>query len=308
MLGSLPTGVKRHTAGDPHAWETLLFRPETRTAGGKPHPGTQSPKDHLLMDLFWMPVIEPYAISEPFSTAGKINLNYEIAPFSYIRRATALHGALKAEEPLILPNTIAKVYKLWDHETNEEPLLPSDPNCQDQQVHDDWLKLFNGQPPFDKLRRPIDPAKTLAQADERFAAGDLFRSASEICELHLVREGESLADYRSGAIWQNALITGDNTRERPYTNLYARLTTRANTFTVHVRTQVLRQTGTADPTAWAVWREGRGQVVSEFRGSSIVERYIDPADATLADFATAPDAVADPAYRIRVLATKKFTP
>ncbi|MEQ1859296.1 MAG: Verru_Chthon cassette protein A [Chthoniobacteraceae bacterium] len=308
MLGSLPTGVKRHTTSDPHAWETLLFRPETRTAGGRPHPGTQTPRDHLLMDYFWMPVIEPYAISEPFSTAGKINLNYELAPFSYIRRATALHGALKAEEPLVLPNSVSKSCKLWDHETNDHPMLPSDPNNQDAQVRADWIKLFNGTAPFDKLRRPIDAAKTLAQADDRFAAGEIFRSASEICELHLVREGETLADYRNGSVWQNALITGDNTRERPYTSLYARLTTRSNTFTVHVRAQVLRQSGDADPASWAVWREDRSAPLSEFRGSTIIERYIDPADPNLPDFATTTDAVADQAYRTRVLATKKFTP
>jgi uncharacterized protein (TIGR02600 family) len=304
MLGSLPTGVKRHTTADPHAWETLLFRPETRTVNGRPHPGTQSPKDHLIMDLFWMPVIEPYAISEPFSTAGKINLNYEIAPFSYIRRATALHGALKAEEPLVLPNSISKIYKLWDHETNETPLLPSDSSCQDPWVHDNWTRLFAGQAPYDKLRRPIDAAKTLTQADERFANGDIFRSASEICELHLVREGETLADYRTGTVWQNALITGDNTRERPYANLYARLTTRSNTFTVHVRAQVLRQPGPD----WTVWREGVATPVSEYRGSTLLERYIDPSDPSLPDFATAADGDADRAYRVRVLSTKKFSP
>lgn len=308
MLGSLPTGVKRHTTSDPHAWETLLFRPETRTANGRPHPGTQSPKDHLIMDLFWMPVIEPYAISEPFSTAGKINLNYEIAPFSYIRRATALHGALKAEEPLVLPNSVSKLYKLWDHETNETPLLPNDANCLDPTIRDEWNKLFNGQAPYDKMRRAIDATKTLAQADERFANGEVFRSATEICELHLVREGETIANYRNGSVWQNALITGDNTRERPYTNLYARLTTRSNTFTVHVRAQVLRQSGTADPASWGVWREDKAEPLGEYRGSTVLERYIDAADPNLPDFATVPDAVADQSYRVRVLATKKFTP
>jgi uncharacterized protein (TIGR02600 family) len=304
MLGSLPTGVKRHTASAPHAWETLLFRPETRMAGGQPHPGTQSPKDHLIMDLFWMPVIEPYAISEPFSTAGKINLNYEIAPFSYIRRATALHGAMKAEEPLVLPNAASKIYKLWDHDTNDWPRFPNDSADQDPQVRSDWDKAFNGKAPFDKMRRPIDAPKTLAQADERFTSGEIFRSATEICELHLVREGETLADYRNGSVWQNALITGDNTRERPYTNLYARLTTRSNTFTVHIRAQVLQQPGPD----WSVWREDRSAPVGEYRGSATIERYIDPADPNLPDFATTPDAVSDRAYRIRVLSTKKFTP
>ncbi len=306
MLGSLPTGVKRN-----RPWETLLFRPELRKdAAGKSHPGTQSPKDHLLMDLFWMPVIEPWAISEPFSTAGKINLNYEIAPFSYIRRATALHGAMKAEEPLVLPNAAAPIYKLWDHETNDHPYkLPNDPGnkVQDPAVKSDFDKAYRGLAPFDRMRRPIDVPKTLAQADTRFAAGDAFRSATEICELHLVRDGETLADYQSGKIWQDALITGDNTRERPYTNLYARLTTRSNTFTVHLRVQALRSAG-AKAGDWAVWREDRVQPLGEYRGSSIIERYIDPADPSLPDFALDPTAIADTAYRIRILSTRKFTP
>lgn len=50
MFGSLPTGVKRN-----RPWETLLFRPHTPsselTQSGI-HPGAQSPKDHLIMDLF----------------------------------------------------------------------------------------------------------------------------------------------------------------------------------------------------------------------------------------------------------------
>ena len=311
MFGSLPTGVKRN-----RPWETLLFRPEVHKDGsGNPHPGTQLPRDHLLMDLFWMPVIEPYAISEPFSTAGKINLNYEIAPFSYIRRATALHGAMKSEEPLVLPNSAATIYKLWDHETNDHPYgLPTSASNQDPTVRSDWGKAYNGQAPFDKMRRPIDVAKTLAQAEKRFADGDAFRSATEICELHLVRTGENLADYQNGKIWPDALITGENTRERPYTNLYAKLTTRSNTFTVHFRVQVLRQSGGSGGADWAAWREGRDQQIAEHRGSTTLERYIDPSDSQLAsagkdaDFAKNGDLTADNFFRFRVVATKKFVP
>lgn len=314
MLGSLPTGVKRN-----RPWETLLFRPELRfDPSGEPHPGTQSPRDHLLMDLFWMPVIEPYAISEPFSTAGKVNLNYEIAPFSYIRRTTALHAAMKAEEPLILPNEASKIYKLWDHETNDHPhKLPSDPAnaVQDADVKRDWTLAFTGSRSagsrgvaFDRMRRPIDVEKTLAQADERFRAGEAFRSASEICELHLVRDGETLDDYREDKIWPKALITGDNTRERPYANLYARLTTRSNSFTVHIRAQILRKAASTDDAEWTVWRENRDRRMAEYRGSALVERYIDPADPNLPDFATAADAVVDNAYKFRILTAKKFVP
>ncbi len=305
MLGSLPTGVKRN-----RPWETLLFRPETRTSSGSPHPGTLAPRDHLIMDLFWMPIGEPYPISEPFSTAGKVNLNYEIAPFSYIRRTTALHGVMKAEEPLVLPNEAATIYKLWDHETNDHPfLLPSNGSnpVADPTVKADWTKAYNKQAPFDRLRRSIDVEKTLAQADTRFAKGDAFRSATEICELHLVRDGESLSDYQSGAVFQKALITGDNTRERPYANLYAKLTTKSNTFNVHMRVQLLRKHASAD-TNHAVWNEDLDAVVAEHRGSALIERYVDASDPNLPDFATKTDATLDNYARFRIVSINKFAP
>src|SRR6476619_3056320 len=92
-------------------WQTLLFHPDRES--GTTHPVAKSPPDHLLLDLFHLPVVEPYAISEPFSTAGKINMNYVIAPFgyakgdegtnpgttnkrSYLRRDTGLRGVLKS--------------------------------------------------------------------------------------------------------------------------------------------------------------------------------------------------------------------
>jgi hypothetical protein len=56
------------------------------------------------------------------------------------------------------------------------------------------------------------------------------------------------------------------------------------------------------------WNEGQDQVVSEYRGSTMVERYIDPADPNLPDFATTPNATMDDYYKFRVLNTKKFNP
>lgn len=309
MFGSLPTGVKRRLP-----WQTLLFRPPTKPYlpedQSKRHPGAD-PKhpDHLAMDLFWMPVVEPYAISEPFSTAGKINMNYEIAPFHYIRRATALHGAMKSEEPLLLPNEASKIYKLWDHEVNDNPLgLPNNAQNQDSQVRSDWDKAYKGQAPFDKMRRPIDPIETLAQFDERFNKGEVFRSATQICEMPLVRQGETRQQYETNTIMPLNLITGDNTLERPYTNLYAKLTTRSNTFTVHVRAQVLQQAAGQNADAWEKWSETRDQMLSEFRGSSIVERYIDAGDSSIPDFAKETERVADDFYKFRIVATKKFSP
>lgn len=311
MLGSLPTGVKRN-----QPWQTLLFRPQSG------HPGEGVPKsgppyttlpDHLIMDLFWMPIVEPYAISEPFSTAGKINMNYEIAPFSYIRRATGLRAVMKSEEPFVVPNEASKISKLWDHETNDWPSYANSARCSDPQVRSDWDKAYKGLAPFDKMRRPLAAEETLKQFDARFADGRIFRSASEICELHLVREGELLTDYTGGTdFWSKNLPTGENTRERPYTNLYGRLTTKSNVFTVHFRAQVLRKAGSASP---AEWNEDKDQMVSDYRGSTMIERYIDPANpsfttgsAKFVDLATSTNATVDDFYRLRVISTKKFVP
>lgn len=325
MFGSLPTGVIRN-----QPWQTLLFRPQAGHPGeGTPTSGPPytSPPDHLLMDLFWMPVIEPYAISEPFSTAGKVNLNYEMAPFSYIRRATALHAVFKSQEPLLIPTNAlpgspfgaSKIYKLWDHQALDCCSLPNAGHSSghgsqygggsmDPQVWSDWDKAFKGEAPFDQMRRPIDMAQTLKQADVRFAAGRAFRSATQISELHLVRNGESLSDYLSGKIWPNHLVTGENTREKPYTDLYARLTTKSNSYTVHVRVQVLKKKAATTPGDDAVWREGVDQAVGEFRGSTLLERYLDTG-AQFPDFATASSSASvEDFYRFRVISTKRFVP
>ena len=327
MFGSLPTGVIRN-----QPWQTLLFRPQAGHPGeGTPTSGPPytSPPDHLLMDLFWMPVIEPYAISEPFSTAGKVNLNYEMAPFSYIRRATALHAVFKSQEPLLIPTSplpgspfgASKIYKLWDHQVADCCGLPNGSRSQasggssnpggalDTQVRDDWNKAYKGLAPFDQMRRPIDMAQTLKQADDRFAAGKAFRSASQISELHLVRKGESLSEYLSGNIWPKNLVTGENTREKPYTDLYARLTTKSNSYTVHLRVQVLKKSASASPADDAVWKEGTDQVVSEFRGATLLERYLD-SSASMPDFAAIGSATSsvDDFYKFRVISTKRFTP
>ena len=86
MLGSIPTGVKEQVP-----WRTLLFRPLAQLESA--HKGATSPHDHLLLDLFWMPIVEPYAISDRLSTAGKINMNYQIQPFTYIERSTGIQAS-----------------------------------------------------------------------------------------------------------------------------------------------------------------------------------------------------------------------
>ncbi len=146
---------------------------------------------------------------------------------------------------------------------------------------------------------------TLRQFREKFAAGEIFRSASEICDVYLVPRGESwTSNATAAAFWNNHLNTPDNLREKPYTNLYARLTTKSNTFTVHVRAQALQK---VPGTPADQWVEGRDKVVAEERISTVVERYLD-ADSGLPDFATDANALLSDYYRMRVLSNKRFSP
>lgn len=267
MFGSLPVG---------EPWRTLLFCPNP--AGGRSHPGFAKLRDHVFLDFWTMPVVEPYAISEPFSTAGKVNLNYQIAPFTYITRSTALRGVLKSTRVAAYPN--------------------SDANYKNSGT------IF---------RKPIDRNETLKAFEERFSLassgpynGDkgLFRAASEICDMYLVPQGVTLTAMRAGW-WNGYAFTGDNAREFPYSHIYERVTTKSNTYSVHMRVQVLRKRPSTDPTSWV---EGQDQVAGEYRGSSTVERYIDPGDTSLKDFAKDPKLSMDDYYKFRVVSTKKFAP
>ena len=289
MLGSLPvklwSGNVAYATTNPSAWRTLLFRPQ---AG---HPGASAPADHLLLDLFWMPVVEPYAISDPLSTAGKINMNYAMAPFSYIRRATGIVSALRSERVVVVPLAKANAYKGNGSASAATPTY----------------------------RQPIDENETLKGFDARFAAAsgpNIFLSPSEICTLDLIPTGSTYP--LSSTFWSATnSLTGDNSRERPYTTLQTRLTTKSNTFTVHYRVQVLKK---VPGTSANQWVEGKDIVASEARGSTLIERYVDPNDPDIPDFATQTGGNSsrfpnlndrmniDNYYRFRVVQSRKFAP
>jgi hypothetical protein len=292
MFGSLPTGVFSNKP-----WQTLLFRPSpdgnVLPSESPAHIGAQSPQDHLLMDLFSMPVVEPYAISDPFSTAGKVNMNYQIVPFTYLTRSTALQAAMRSEQILAIPGTTGTTYKLTNT-TN--------------------------------YRYFLDLAQTLTGFNNMFTTGtpdgsgstpDIFRSATQICNIWLVPAGQSLTYAGMRAFWLNTtasggILTGDNVRERPYANLYQKLTTKSNTFTIHMRVQTLKMAKVVDPT-YASWVEGSDQIVGEYRGSSTIERYLDTSSSNIPDYATLSQPLTagqaiDNFYKFRVIETKQFTP
>ena len=265
MFGSLPTGV---IANNP--WQTLLFRPQTT----HPSHSTTIP-DHLLMDLFWMPFVEPYAISEPFSTAGKINLNYQILPFTYITRSTGLQALLKSEKVAAIPDSASATYK----------------------VH---LAV-----PGLTIRKTINIPETLSQFTDKFNAREIFRSASEICDIHIVPSDGTAAGMAT--YWNTRRITGDNLREHIYTTLYPRLTTKSNTYTIHFRAQSLRK---ASGSTEGTWTDGKDKISGEYRGSTTVERFIESDNASIPDYGANPGATPtlDAFYRWRTVENKQFAP
>ncbi len=198
-----------------------------------------------------------------------------------------------------------------------------------------------------EFRYAINVEETLEGFRQRFRTGDIFRVSSEICSVFLVpREltfseatvnkpsyhpnvagnTSALAYDQMEGWWGESslpadpstadgfLCTGDNTREMPYNHIYPRVTTKSNTFRVHFTVQALKQVpdGRTRDEDYETWNERRDQVTGEYRGSALLERYIDPNDPGLPDFANmdldSQEAVIDNYYRFRVLETKRFQP
>ena len=212
-------GLLTHSAASPRPWETLLFCPNP--AAGSPHPGFSNPPDHLWLDLFNMPIVEPYAISEPLSTAGKVNMNYQLAPFTYLKRSTALRGVLKSTWLTAIGTGEAAASR---YKRNVAPAINT--------------AIY---------RYGINADETLQGFETVFAGGSIFRSATQICDQFLVPQalpGSSNSGSTQAGVaswWDNYRQTGDNVREEPYGHLYSRLTTQSNTYTVHVRAQAAAQ-------------------------------------------------------------------
>ena len=363
MFGSLPTGVwgsvgphgegklRGNMSGkekDGIPWRTLLFRADVDGHFGAaswakgPAGGGVAPADHYFMDLFFMPIVEPYAITDSYATAGKINLNFQIVPFTYIRRATAVYAAMKGE--------MITAYSSADTDPRKASGLPaSDTNTVTYKKIKDVNPLPNTlwDEVTDKMywHRDINLDETIKQLDERFAfkaapvavgTVGLMLSPSQVCELHLVpvipdgtaRQGKGLLpgepvmtgldeNTRRNAMlayWKHNDLTGDNTRERPYANLYQKFTTRSNTFQVYYIAQTIRKARSLLPTQVDTRRD---TVTSEYRGSAILERYLDfsPAgSAVLAnyDYGAGRPLTGMPSlekfYHYRVIEEKQFSP
>jgi uncharacterized protein (TIGR02600 family) len=271
-------------SGNLQPWQTLLF---TRTpAAGSAHPGfatSSLPPDYLFLDFFWMPIIEPYAISEPASTAGKVNLNIQMLPFTHIQRSTALHGALQGLRLSAIPNSAATTYKPSAYTSVNSTVI---------------------------IRHPLNIDATIARMfDEVFDVGDFYKIPSEVAKIQLIAQGETASSM--GSWWNARRLTSDTLREHPYTALLSRVTTKSNTFTVHYRVQALRQVPRPGRN-WTEWAEDQDQVVGEYRGSTTIERFLDPNEQNVPDYTQVNlsgnyDPI-DKFYRWRVVSQKQFAP
>ena len=279
-FGSLPSGIQARVP-----WQTLRFRPDPGMYGDNqyknvahqpkqidgynhyfPFSNYCGPKDHLLLDMFWMPIVEPWAISEGFATKGLINLNQQILPFTYIQRTTALHALLRSERMMAIPDSAATDYK-------DGAKLP------DGKVYRHWINAK------ETIRQITDFRWRGRDAEGHSLPFNTFRSASEVCELWLVPDkngnesGDWDLDYTIKKFWQDHRLTGDNMRERPYSNLYPRVTVRSNVYKIHMVAQTLKKADSNIPgTFSSIPKEGADpdQITAEWRGSAIVERGIDP--------------------------------
>jgi uncharacterized protein (TIGR02600 family) len=336
MFGSLPTGVWGSLSDNQAAsiigvpFRTLLFRPATTSVTGKIHTGgpasatndpATDPADHYLLDLFWMPVVEPYAISNNYATAGKININYHILPFLYIQRATGIYAALKGEKVTALSHKITNKTDGSGRVTADVDNTLSYKNVKDGRPFPNKFWTEDEMP----VHLPIDIFQTVNQMND-FALNinGAFRTASQFCEIHLIPFLPTVGDrivYNLGqnvgffgemsGFWNNHRLTGDNLKERPYANIYQKITNRSNTYRVHFIAQSIRKAKSLAPNQFS---SGSDQITGEFKGSALFERYLQVTNGNVdyPDYAAAPDPTALPSmetlYRYRTIEMKQFVP
>ena len=114
------------------------------------------------------------------------------------------------------------------------------------------------------------------------------------------------------AFWAEHALTGDNTMERPYSNLQAKLTARSNVFRVHFRAQAIRKSRSSEASQFDPEKD---RVVGEYRGDTVFERHLPPERPVTADAASRyPDYVREAAaasldryYHYRVIEHRRFS-
>ena len=157
----------------------------------------------------------------------------------------------------------------------------------------------------------------------------LFRTASQICEIDLIPKKTSVGETAIGSpnsdsirrptmaqFWNRNQITGDNTRERPYSNIYQKVTTRSNTFRVYFMAQAIKKAKSVAPDQIDL---NKDTVTGEYRGSALLERFLDfssaergSAASPFLDYADGSSPFTKPSlenfYHFRIIEMKQFSP
>jgi|GEM_PF-1160304 len=292
-LGTLPTGVdtslRATTRAASRPWQTLLFAPNPiGPADGTPHPGLVAPKDHLLLNFFQMPVVDPYLLTTPGSSYGQVNLNQQVIPFTSITRTTGLHGLLKGME----------MHAIADGQVGSTSF--------------DYKTSGNANA---KIRMPVDREETVKEFVKRYALDgglNVYRYPSEVCEVFMVPKvppGHPFFPTQPTADtieswWAGYRITGDNLRELPYGYLYPRVTTQSNSYRVHIIAQSLSPAFSRNPDSPD---GGEKYVTGQWRGSMKLERFLDSDKVADAGIGLNPDRQSLlPCFSLRVLETRVF--
>jgi uncharacterized protein (TIGR02600 family) len=319
LFGAIPSGVFGDASDEtPRPWQSLLFCPNPAgrsTPASQPglyggpardHPGFASPPDHLWLEFFTMPVLEPWPMTSGFATAGKVNLNHQLVPYTWLDRQTALHGALKGVRLTAIPTTAL------DHQGTSAK-GQSDSTALDA-----------------TFRYEVDADKTVQGLSQRFDRGEIYRTPSEICEQFLVPKRISGHIYSGNGFnppdpatliaeemhtWWNGTdnnhsdafeATGDNLRESPYAQLHPRLCTQSNAYRVHYRVQLLQKSRTTKPDEW---NEQQDHLIAERRGDSLIERAFHDSIEPAPDPATSDSSASlHSKQRFRVIMHTPFAP
>jgi uncharacterized protein (TIGR02600 family) len=231
-----------------------------------------------------------------------VNLNYAMMPFPYIQRKTGLDAVLKSVWMTALPAGAAG--------TSSTSSFVA--------LYKSYGLLASNNIETTHTRYPINVQETLKAFDYKFQQGDIFRAASQICDIFLYPNNPDTSNTplvsesslgSTSAItqwWKSQQLTGDNAREDPYNALYSRVTTKSNTYTVHWRVQVLNKARGTDA---ATWTEGRDHAAAELRGSTLIERYLDSNTTLTDDYATSSSATPlSQFYKWRIVSENFFHP
>jgi hypothetical protein len=85
------------------------------------------------------------------------------------------------------------------------------------------------------------------------------------------------------SFWAVHRLTGDNSKERPYATIYPHLTTRSNTFEVHLIVQTLIKGADSPVDAFDPVKDA---ISGEWRTSAFLETRIDPNTPAIPDYAS----------------------